>query len=153
MAVAIGLGLATGALTGVGLLLGIRWGVGPIVAPVTTDPAVLIGTGVRVGVATAVCAALGVAVAALTRSLVVSAVIGFVWVWFENYVASILGGVGHLAVLTPWRNLSYFVDQEGYGLPFLWGPNWGIAPLAALTLVLLALGAVRHVGDTNTIKE
>ena len=147
---AAGWGIVIGALAGAGVLLGVRLAIGPVVDPITTHH--MLGASLRVGVATAVCAVLGVAVAALTRSLLATAVIGFVWVWFENLVASMLGGFGDLYRMTPWRNLSYFVDQTGY-FEFAWSYHWGIAPLALVTVVLVIVGSFRHIRDNNTIKE
>ncbi|MDN5569853.1 MAG: hypothetical protein L0G22_01110 [Propionibacteriaceae bacterium] len=153
VAVATAWGFAIGLVSGLGVPLGVRLALGPVAAPITTAPAVFAGYGLRVAVITALCAALGVAIAALTRSLLVSAVIGFVWVWFENQIASLFGEFANLGVLTPWRNLSYFIDTTGYDLPYLWSYHWGFAPLAVLTVVLLVAGAWRHRDDTNTIKE
>lgn len=146
-------GLGVGLFTGTGALIGIRLIIGPVAAPLTTEPSVLFGFGFRTAVITALCALLGVGLAAVTRNLLLTAVIGSLWVWFENLIASFFGEFGHLGVLTPWRNLSYFLDREGFGLPYLWDAHWGFAPLALLALALLVTGAVRHRHDTNTVKE
>lgn len=146
-------GFTVGLITGAGIPLGLRVLLGQAVHPITTAPSVMFGYAFRIGIISALCAVLGVGLAALTRSLLVTAVIAFVAVWFENTIASLFGDFAHLGVLTPWRNLTYFIDQQGYGLPFLWSHHWGFVPLAVSASVIVALGAWRHRSDTNTIKE
>lgn len=142
-------GFAIGAL--VPLLLRVIFG--PVIAAATTAGVAWFGYGVRAGLICAICAVLGVALGALTRSLLLTAVIGFAWVWFENLAASMFGEFGNFGVLTPWRNLSYFLDGSGFGLPFLWSSRWGLLPLLGLTLAIGIAGALRHHNDTDTTKE
>lgn len=142
-------GFAVGAL--VPLLLRVIFG--PVIAAATTAGFAWLGYGLRAGLICAVSAVLGVALGALTRNLMLAAVIGFAWVWFENLAASMFGEFGNLGVLTPWRNLSYFLDGNGFGLPFPWSSHWGLMPLLVLTLALGIAGAVRHHNDTEATKE
>jgi|GEM_PF-4265647 membrane protein len=146
-------GFGIGAFTGLGVPLGLRSLLGPMAAPFTTSPVILTGYGFRVAVITALCAALGLALAAATRSLLVTAVIGFMWVWFESTVTNLLDNISGLGALAPWRNLSYFIDKQGDGAPFPWSYHWGFLPLVLITLVLIVIGARLHHGDNNTIKE
>ncbi len=146
-------GLVTGLIAGLAVPLAVRTILGSAAYGFTVAPALWLGYGLRVAIVTGLCAMAGVALGALTRNLMVTAVIAFVWVMFENTVASMVGDFANLFVLTPWRNLSYFIDGTGFDLPFPWDSTWGFAPLAFLTLVLILAGALRHHGDTNTIKE
>lgn len=146
-------GAVIGLLAGLAVPLAARAVLGTAASGFTVAPSLLLGYGVRVAIVTGLCAMAGVALGALTRSLLLTAVIAFAWAWFENLVASMAGDFANLYVLTPWRNLSYFIDGAGYGMPFLWAPVWGFAPLAALTLVLVLAGAARHGRDTHTTKE
>lgn len=147
------IGLAIGAVAGLAVPLAVRVVLGPVASGFTVAPSLWLGYGLRVAIVTALCAVAGVALGALTRSLLVTAALAFAWVWFENLVASMLGEFAHLFVLTPWRNLSYFIDGSGYGLPYLWDSAWGFLPLAVLTLVLLLAGGLRHRTDTHTTTE
>lgn len=153
VAIAASWGFIAGFITGAAIPLGLRILLGAAVHPITTAPSVMFGYAIRVGIISALCAALGVGLAALTRSLLATTLIAFIAVWFENTIASLFGDFAHLGVLTPWRNLTYFIDQQGYGLPFLWSHHWGFLPLAVSTAALVVLGAWRHRSDTNTIKE
>ena len=146
-------GLTIGAVTGIAVPLAVWIVLGPAATGFTVAPALLLGYGLRVAIVTALCAVAGVALGALTRSLLITAALAFAWVWFENLIASMLGEFANLFVLTPWRNLSYFIDGSGYGLPYLWDSAWGFAPLAVLTLVLVLAGGLRHRADTHTTQE
>lgn len=147
-------GLVVGFAIGVLVPLLLRVIFGPVIAAVTTAGFAWFGFGLRAGLICAVCAVLGVALGALTRSLLLTAVIGFVWVWFENLAASMFGEFGNFGVLTPWRNLSYFLDGSGFGLPFLWSSHWGLMPLLVLTVALGIAGALRHHhNDAETTKD
>lgn len=151
--IAAGAGLVIGVVTGALVPLLLRLIMGPVVAEATTGGLAWVGYGLRAGLVCALCAVVGVALGALTRSLLLVAVIGFVWVWFENLAASMFGEYGNFGVLTPWRNLSYFLDGSGFGLPFPWSSHWGLLPLLLVTLVLAVGGAVRHHRDSETTKE
>ena len=146
-------GLVIGAVAGIAVPLAVWIVLGPAATGFTVAPALLLGYGLRVAIVTALCAVAGVALGALTRSLLITAALAFAWVWFENLIASMLGEFANLFVLTPWRNLSYFIDGSGYGLPYLWDSAWGFAPLAVLTLVLVLAGGLRHRADTHTTQE
>lgn len=147
------LGLVVGALAGLGVPLLVRLVLGPAATGWTLAPTLLSGYGLRVALVTALCAIAGVALAALTRSLLATAVIAFAWVWCENLLASMLGAVGDMPAVTPWRNLSYFIDGTGFGMPYPWAPVWGFVPLAVLTLALVLAGAVRHRTDALATQE
>lgn len=146
-------GFVAGLATGLGVPVGLYGLLGEAVQPITMATGVLFGYSLRIAIVSALCAALGVGLAALTRSLLVTVLIAFVAVWFENTIVSLFGEFAHLGVLTPWRNLVYFIDQQGYGLPFLWSYHWGFIPLTASAIALILLGGWRHLNDTNTIKE
>lgn len=147
------IGLVVGVIAGLAVPLAVRMMLGPAATGFTVLPSLSVGYGVRVAIVTGLCATAGVALGALTRSLLLTAAIAFVWVMFENTVASMTGDFANLYVLTPWRNLTYFIDGSGFDLPYLWDAIWGFAPLAALTVILVLAGALRHCRDTHTIKE
>lgn len=146
-------GLAIGAVAGMAVPLAVRVVLGSAATGFTIAPALWLGYGLRVAIVTGLCAIVGVALGALTRSLLITAVIAFAWVWFENLIASMLGDFANLFVLTPWRNLGYFIDGNGFGLPYLWAPVWGFVPLAVLTLILVLAGARHDRHDTHAAKE